>query len=38
MSTFYFLAFTIVVANLFIFVMPAGIGPKDTPKEKAVAA
>ena len=38
MSAFYFLAFTIVVANLFIFVMPAGIGPKERSEEKAVAA
>ncbi|MEP7207223.1 MAG: MFS transporter [Casimicrobiaceae bacterium] len=29
MSAFYFLAFTIVVANLFIFLMPAGTLPGD---------
>ena len=39
MSAFYFLAFTIVVANLFIFIMPPGMGPKEhAPKEKVAAA
>ena len=37
MSAFYFLAVTIVVANLFIFIMPAGLGPNEAVK-KAVAA
>ncbi|MDQ6620629.1 MAG: MFS transporter [Pseudomonadota bacterium] len=34
MSAFYFLAFTIVVANLFIFIMPAGIGARKPPTDE----
>jgi len=41
MSAFYFLAFTIVIANLFIFIMPAGFGPRaeqDPAKDRPAAA